>query len=135
MKKYTVFLLIVLSATAYSDELTEVHEWLRVTWKEVMGHCPVEFKFSQGNRIIISSINSKSEGSYTISKAVGIPKNSICRERQCYEMGYEIVISEHKEGCGPEYGVGPHKSYLNNFHKKSEDVLIWGEDIVFFRAS
>jgi len=125
----------MLSTAAYSDEFVEIHEWLRGTWKEVVGHCPVEFVFSEGNRITISSINSKSEGTYTLSKAVGIPVNSICREQQCYEMGYEIDISEHKEGCGPVYEVGTHDSYLNNFYKKSEDVLVWGEDIVFFRAN
>jgi hypothetical protein len=135
MKYLSIFILfLALTRSAQAGSLDEIYEWLNGTWQEVVGHCPVTLIFEGQRQIKIISENSEASGIYKISKAVGIPAISICRDRACYEMEWDIYVSEYSEGCFIEIEPGLHQAYLNNFYKKNQDVLVWGEDIVFHRV-
>jgi len=133
MRPLALLLMIGLQDFANATSMVEISEWLVGTWRETKGSCPTTLIFSSPDKVSIKSENAESTGSYSLSKAVGMSAESVCLKQQCYQMGFTIYYTEHKNGCGERFELGKHDAYLNNFHRLDRDHLIWGEGIVFER--
>jgi hypothetical protein len=134
--KYLILLFVFFfQSIAFADELGEVADWLIGKRVEKNSSCTTTLIFAKPTKISIITENSLSKGTFSISKAAGIPKGSICWDKSCYQMGYNFTEVEKRAGCSTGFEIGKHDPYLNNFHRNEHGQLIWGEDIVFVREN
>jgi len=135
MKLYLVILLLTVHTKVSANEFKDVKAWLVGTWKEVDERCPTTITFGVLDAITLSNENTISSGTYELEKAVFIGHDSVCRNIQCFGIEIDISSFEHRDGCASAFERGKHgQQSFGNLHRKSDDTLVFSENILFFRV-